>query len=393
MNFSSIPAYLDPANWQQQVGGSISNHHHQLQSPPSQTAAPPPVLPPPQPPQPHGGGGAGSIRPGSMADRARMANIPMPETALKCPRCDSSNTKFCYFNNYSLTQPRHFCKACKRYWTRGGALRNVPVGGGCRRNKRSSSNSKSGNNNNNNSKSPASSTSTDGRQATNNSGSTSTISSHSNSFSGPTSAASLLGLMTPQIPPLRFMSPLGQFSSDHHQHHHFTPSNHMNLNFSTSCGNVLGGTTEGMMINNNNNLLGAGAGGVASLLSSGNIEHWRMQQQMPQQFPNFLGGFDPSNSPSSGVNNYPFQGGVHEAVQFLGGEGTSQISRPKISTSMLNQMASVKMEDNNNNNNEDQSALSRQLLGIQGNNENWNTASAWSDLSASFSSSSTSNAL
>lgn len=53
---------------------------------------------------------------------------------LKCPRCDSSNTKFCYYNNYSLSQPRHFCKACKRYWTRGGTLRNVPVGGGCRRN-------------------------------------------------------------------------------------------------------------------------------------------------------------------------------------------------------------------------------------------------------------------
>ncbi|XP_076948794.1 dof zinc finger protein DOF1.4-like [Bidens hawaiensis] len=56
--------------------------------------------------------------------------------ALKCPRCDSSNTKFCYYNNYSLSQPRHFCKACKRYWTRGGTLRNVPVGGGCRKNKR-----------------------------------------------------------------------------------------------------------------------------------------------------------------------------------------------------------------------------------------------------------------
>lgn len=56
--------------------------------------------------------------------------------ALKCPRCNSSNTKFCYYNNYSLSQPRHFCKACKRYWTRGGTLRNVPIGGGCRKNKR-----------------------------------------------------------------------------------------------------------------------------------------------------------------------------------------------------------------------------------------------------------------
>ncbi|GLU13613.1 hypothetical protein SLE2022_302390 [Rubroshorea leprosula] len=54
---------------------------------------------------------------------------------LRCPRCDSSNTKFCYYNNYNLTQPRHFCKTCRRYWTKGGALRNVPIGGGCRKNR------------------------------------------------------------------------------------------------------------------------------------------------------------------------------------------------------------------------------------------------------------------
>ncbi|KAI8573744.1 hypothetical protein RHMOL_Rhmol01G0300100 [Rhododendron molle] len=63
---------------------------------------------------------------------------PPQEQALKCPRCDSTNTKFCYYNNYSLTQPRYFCKSCKRYWTQGGTLRNVPVGGGCRKTKRSS---------------------------------------------------------------------------------------------------------------------------------------------------------------------------------------------------------------------------------------------------------------
>ncbi|KAL8103709.1 dof zinc finger protein DOF1.4-like [Apium graveolens] len=62
--------------------------------------------------------------------------IIQQQQPLKCPRCDSSNTKFCYYNNYSLSQPRHFCKACKRYWTRGGTLRKVPVGGGCRKNKR-----------------------------------------------------------------------------------------------------------------------------------------------------------------------------------------------------------------------------------------------------------------
>ncbi|XP_050387051.1 dof zinc finger protein DOF5.3-like [Argentina anserina] len=54
----------------------------------------------------------------------------------KCPRCESLNSKFCYYNNYSLSQPRYFCKACRRYWTQGGTLRNVPVGGGCRKGKR-----------------------------------------------------------------------------------------------------------------------------------------------------------------------------------------------------------------------------------------------------------------
>ncbi|KAK9714609.1 hypothetical protein RND81_06G106900 [Saponaria officinalis] len=53
-----------------------------------------------------------------------------------CPRCNSNNTKFCYYNNYSLSQPRYFCKGCRRYWTQGGTLRNVPVGGGCRKSKR-----------------------------------------------------------------------------------------------------------------------------------------------------------------------------------------------------------------------------------------------------------------
>lgn len=55
---------------------------------------------------------------------------------LNCPRCNSNNTKFCYYNNYSLTQPRYFCKTCRRYWTEGGSLRNIPVGGGSRKNKR-----------------------------------------------------------------------------------------------------------------------------------------------------------------------------------------------------------------------------------------------------------------
>ncbi|XP_031278304.1 dof zinc finger protein DOF4.6-like isoform X1 [Pistacia vera] len=74
-----------------------------------------------------------------MEKRAR----PQKDQALNCPRCNSTNTKFCYYNNYSLSQPRYFCKTCRRYWTEGGSLRNVPVGGGSRKNKRSSSSSTS----------------------------------------------------------------------------------------------------------------------------------------------------------------------------------------------------------------------------------------------------------
>ncbi|GMI94075.1 hypothetical protein like AT5G66940 [Hibiscus trionum] len=63
------------------------------------------------------------------------AGAPPPEQQqLPCPRCDSTNTKFCYYNNYNFSQPRHFCKSCRRYWTRGGTLRDIPVGGGTRRN-------------------------------------------------------------------------------------------------------------------------------------------------------------------------------------------------------------------------------------------------------------------
>ncbi|KAK9678587.1 hypothetical protein RND81_11G221500 [Saponaria officinalis] len=60
--------------------------------------------------------------------KAAPAAAPLP-----CPRCHSMDTKFCYYNNYNLSQPRYFCKSCRRYWTRGGALRDVPVGGGSRK--------------------------------------------------------------------------------------------------------------------------------------------------------------------------------------------------------------------------------------------------------------------
>lgn len=78
---------------------------------------------------------------GGSVSRKSSAQKP-PEQTLKCPRCESPNTKFCYYNNYSLTQPRHFCKTCRRYWTKGGALRNIPIGGGCRKKKTRSSSSR-----------------------------------------------------------------------------------------------------------------------------------------------------------------------------------------------------------------------------------------------------------
>ncbi|KAI3686572.1 hypothetical protein L1987_80252 [Smallanthus sonchifolius] len=95
-----------------------------------------------------GSGGGGRLFGGGGGDRRlrphhhHQGHAPQ---ALKCPRCESLNTKFCYYNNYNLSQPRHFCKSCRRYWTKGGVLRNVPVGGGCRKTKRSKPKSSSKN--------------------------------------------------------------------------------------------------------------------------------------------------------------------------------------------------------------------------------------------------------
>ncbi|CAL0321722.1 unnamed protein product [Lupinus luteus] len=66
-----------------------------------------------------------------------------PHEIQQCPRCDSLNTRFCYYNNYNLTQPRYFCKECRRYWTQGGTLRNIPIGGSCRKRKHAKNSSNS----------------------------------------------------------------------------------------------------------------------------------------------------------------------------------------------------------------------------------------------------------
>lgn len=81
-------------------------------------------------------GSGGSAGPGGGGD-----GTAKPPKDLPCPRCQSMNTKFCYYNNYSVNQPRHFCRNCQRYWTVGGTLRNVPVGGGSRKKSRTRSRS------------------------------------------------------------------------------------------------------------------------------------------------------------------------------------------------------------------------------------------------------------
>lgn len=179
---------------------------------------------------------------------------PPPQQPLKCPRCDSSNTKFCYYNNYSLSQPRHFCKACKRYWTRGGTLRNVPVGGGCRKNKRikrpsAASASSSASHDHHIS---TSSSSTPNLQAQmDHLSSSSSAPNHINPLLyglPPTSSPSELGLSFPRL----FNSRVPNFEStiSGYDHHH----NNMGLGFSSSSSaGLLGG--ENGFANTSNPLL------------------------------------------------------------------------------------------------------------------------------------------
>lgn len=74
-----------------------------------------------------------------QGENSQDKTLKKPDKILPCPRCNSMETKFCYYNNYNVNQPRHFCKKCQRYWTAGGAMRNVPVGAGRRKNKNSAS--------------------------------------------------------------------------------------------------------------------------------------------------------------------------------------------------------------------------------------------------------------
>ncbi|KAL1194529.1 Dof zinc finger protein DOF1.3 [Cardamine amara subsp. amara] len=69
------------------------------------------------------------------SEEEKPTDLKKPDKILPCPRCNSGDTKFCYYNNYNVNQPRYFCRNCQRYWTAGGSMRTVPVGSGRRKNK------------------------------------------------------------------------------------------------------------------------------------------------------------------------------------------------------------------------------------------------------------------
>ncbi|XAR72022.1 hypothetical protein NMG60_11018510 [Bertholletia excelsa] len=325
---SSHPVYLDPHNWQQQQPGEN------------------PLLPPVPPPPAAGGGGSGGstvpARPGSMAERARLAKVPQPEAGLKCPRCESTNTKFCYFNNYSLSQPRHFCKTCRRYWTRGGALRNVPVGGGCRRNKRSKRSR---------SKSPATvATVTADRQVGSSSGSPtvgSGVFSH------------LLAPPSVQLPLLASLPHLGDFG---------------NLNFAGIRPPLVGaGSSSADMGFPIGGGLGSGSG-----LSARLGDQWRLQQV--QQFP-FLAGTD--TAAVAGIFPIGAEGGGGPEYATAATAGELGL---KTMDSGATQLAEVKIENNNR-------GLNLTRNNVLGSDQYWGGGgNAWSDLPG-FTSSSASHLL
>lgn len=91
-------------------------------------------------------GSSSNFNTSNLISSTRRERPQKEQANLNCPRCKSTHTKFCYYNNYSLTQPRYHCKTCRRYWTEGGSLRNVPIGGGSRKNKKISSSSSSSSN-------------------------------------------------------------------------------------------------------------------------------------------------------------------------------------------------------------------------------------------------------
>lgn len=375
MVFPSLPIYLDPTNWsQRQARIEIGTQNSlPLQLPPASTVASTVTAE-------AGGSYQGFIRPGSMADRARMSKIHQNEVAAaqKCPRCESTNTKFCYYNNYNLSQPRHFCKTCRRYWTRGGTLRNVPVGGGCRRNKRSKVNSIS--------KSSTSKPNHDHRSV-----GTGVVAGVGGSSSTGANASSNNGCIDSNVnvgmahfqTQFPFLSSLNHFNNNDYVSGGIGSLMAKNISNSTT-------TSVEFQLGNGSSL---GNSNVGSLfLSNGIGEQWRFsnpeqvhhhphqqQQQRNQQFP-FLTNLEPQIGLfqfGSGENNEPPTSFIHSKA----------IDSSSVGIGTIPQVNNIKMEENNH----QVLSLPKNLLSGSGNSNDifWNgngnsNANAWNNEVPSF---------
>ncbi|KAK7273028.1 hypothetical protein RIF29_14074 [Crotalaria pallida] len=371
MVFPSLPIFLDPPNWsQQQAEISIQN----FQTPP------PPQLSPPTTITAaivvRGGSYEGSIRPGSMVDRARLAKIHQPDAAPKCPRCESTNTKFCYYNNYSLSQPRHFCKTCRRYWTRGGALRNVPVGGGCRRNNKRSKGSSSSNRSS--SKSPMKAA-----------GSSSASANSNSSSGGCTNSTDVMAHFSTPAPPTHFSF----LPTLHHNSYSDYISGGTGLHFGTfpASFEVRNGNNNTSAVGTSSDAefligttsLGANNNG-GSLLSNGLSEQWKLSnlQQVhvhQQQLPDFMANLEPQ------IGFFKFGGENAEPPSYVRDGGIRFCSNKALDSSVsgiiIPQPNTPKIEEN-----QGLMSLSKNVLGNNSNAGNdifWSGSgnnNAWSEV-------------
>ncbi|XP_021773394.1 cyclic dof factor 1-like [Chenopodium quinoa] len=74
-----------------------------------------------------------------IPEASKAASMIELDKPVSCPRCNSMETKFCYFNNSNINKSRHFCWSCQRYWTIGGAIKNLPIRSGQCKSKHASS--------------------------------------------------------------------------------------------------------------------------------------------------------------------------------------------------------------------------------------------------------------
>ncbi|KAJ4703507.1 Dof zinc finger protein like [Melia azedarach] len=208
----------------------------------------------------------------------------------KCPRCESLNTKFCYYNNYSLSQPRYFCKTCRRYWTQGGTLRNVPVGGGCRKGKRTKTSSSGENSRSSQSLPPALPQQVQQNLTTDQS----ILSSNPLITTGPVlrtketgnlAAPSSISSMGSFYPTGGFLSSLASIQPLNHPQ----PFNHQPLNqaLNVGAGDQMGGSSNLGLLQ-----------GYSSVPSFGSSQHQQIQQTQIYQMGNRDKTVNPMYSPS-----------------------------------------------------------------------------------------------